>query len=206
MAIDPYASPYVPNLVPTSRPDDEAILEIINLQRFLKEELDRIQEGLAFVPVQAAYGALTVDPGPAPDQPLPKNTITPITGFNNIQPAVPNRIEADAAAVTGDELVPLEGGVYFIQSQLTVDIDPGTTYTISVSVNGVVSAIFGRVDASNQTAVITLSFYGLATLNPGDVVILVALATAAPAGPFQFIILSGTFSLIRVSEQHSERV
>ena len=206
MAIDPFASPYVPNLVPQSQLGQEPLQRIIAVERFISEELDRIQEGIAFVPVQAAYGAITVDPGPAADQPLVKNVPTGITGFNNSEPAVPNRISVDLVSLAGDSLVPLEGGVYWMQAQLTVDIDSGVTYQISVAVNGVVSEIFGAVDSSNQTDIVTLTLYGIKSLNPGDLVTLVALATAAPAGPFEFIMLSATFSLVRVSEQHDERV
>ena len=216
MAIEPYAAPYVPNLVPQSALGIEQIREeltaaavqenLIELERFLSEELDRIQEGLNFVPVQAAYGAITVDPGPAPDQPLVKDTPTGITGFNNFQPVVPNRITADTTSLTGDSLVPTEGGVYWMQAQLTLDIDSGTTYKISVAINAVEGGIFGQVDASNQTDIVTMTLYGIETLNKGDLVTLIATATAAPAGPFEFIMLSATFSLVRISEQHDERV
>ena len=206
MAIEPYAAPYAPNLVPQTKLGDDAIERIIAFERFIHEELDRIQEGLTFVPVQAAYGAITVDPGPAPDQPLVKDVVTGITGFNNFQPTVPNRITVDIIALAGDSLVPLEGGVYLMQAQITADIDSGTTYKISVAVNGVVSEIFGQIDASNQTDIITMTLFGLKSLNAGDLVTLVVLATAAPAGPFQFVMLSATFSLTRVSEQHDERL
>ena len=206
MAIDPFASPYVPNLVPQSQLEDDTSERIIDLERFLSEELDRIQEGISFVPVQAAYGAITVDPGPAPDQPLTKDTPTGITGFNNFQPEVPNRITTDLVSLTGDSLVPSEGGVYWMQAQLTVDIDSGTTYKISVAVNGVEQGIFGQVDASNQTDIVTLTLYGIQSLDKGDLVTLVATATAAGPGPFEFIMLSATFSLVRISEQHDDRV
>lgn len=206
MAIEPYAAPYAPNLIPQSKIGQEPIERIIALERFLHEELDRIQEGLTFVPVQAAYASITVDPGPAPDQPLVKDVPTGIIGFNNFQPTVPNRVTADVIALAGDSLVPLEGGVYWAQAQLTVDIDSGTTYKITMAVNGILSEIFGQIDASNQTDIITMTLYGLKSLNPGDLVTLVALATAGPAGPFQFIMLSAVFSLVRVSEQHDERL
>ena len=206
MAIDPYAAPYTPNLVPQSQLNDEPLQRVIDVERFLNEELSRIAEAMVFVPVQAAYGAITVDPGPAPDQPLVKDVVTGITGFNNFQPDVPNRVTADVIAVAGDSLVPLEGGVYMMQAQLTVDIDSGTTYKISVARNGIVSEIFGQIDASNQTDIITMTLFGMISLNQGDLMTLVALATAAPAGPFQFILLSATFSLNRISEQHDERL
>jgi hypothetical protein len=93
-----------------------------------------------------------------------------------------------------------------MQAQLTLDIDSGTTYRISVAINGVVGDIFGQVDASNQTDIITMTLYGIQSLNPGDLITLVAEATAATAGPFEFIMLSATFSLVRISEQQDVRV
>ena len=202
MALPPFAVPYAPNLVPVPQLGSEPTAQIRDLTRYLQEEFLRIQTALQFVPVQAAYGAITVDPGPAPDQPLVKDVPTGITGFNNFQPDNPNRIVADTVSLTGDSLVPEEGGVYWAQAQLTLDIDSGTTYKITMAVNGVLGTIFGQIDASNQTNIITLTLYGLAELDQGDLVTLVALATAAQAGPFQFIMLSATFSLVRVSEFH----
>ncbi len=208
MAIEPYASPYTPNLVPQTRIEGELtpekiVQQLINLERYLAEEMERIEEGLRFVPVQAAYGALLVDPGPAPDQPLLKGVPTPIEGFNNFSPAVPNRVTASAIG-GADSLQPLEGGVYWVQTQITADIDSGTSYIITVAINGTLTGIFGAVAASNQTDIVTLTLYGLIALNPGDLVTVVVVATAAPAGPFQFIMTSATFSVVRISEEHDE--
>ena len=210
MAEPVFAEPYTPNPVPAGQVELEFTLatakkQMLDMQRFLSEELERIQTAMLGVPVQAAYGAITVDPGPAPDQPLVKDTPTGITGFNNFQPEVPNRIEVDLVSLTGDSLVPTETGVYLMQAQLTLDIDSGTTYKISVAINGVEGGIFGQIDASNQTNIITMTLFGLSTLAQGDLVTLVATATAAPAGPFQFIMLSSTFSLTRISELHKDR-
>ncbi len=210
MAIEPYASPYTPNLVPQTRIEGEVtpekvLKQIINLERFLAEELERVEEGLRFVPVQAGYGALTVDPGPAPDQPMVKDTPTAITGFNNFAPDVPNRVTANAA-LGADSLQVLEGGVYWIQVQITADIDSGTSYVITVARNGILGGIFGAVAASNQTDVITSTLFGLLSLNPGDLITVVVVASAAPAGPFQFIMESATFSVVRISEEHDERL
>ena len=210
MAIEPYALPYTPNLVPQTRIEGEItpqklMKQLLNIERFLAEELERIEEALRFVPVQAAYGALLVSPGPAPNQPMVKDTPTAITGFNAFAPDVPNRI---TATTTGgaDSLQVLEGGVYWIQVQITADIDSGTSYIITVARNGVLGSIFGAVAASNQTDVITLTLYGLISLNPGDLITAVVVATAAPAGPFQFIMESATFSVVRISEEHDERL
>ncbi len=210
MAIEPYALPYTPNLVPQTRIEgevtpDKLVQQIINLERFLAEELERIEEGLRFVPVQAAYAALLVDPGPAPDQPMIKDTPTPITGFNAFSPAVPNRVTASALG-GADSLQVLEGGVYWVQVQITADITSGTSYVITIFINGTSTGIFGAVAASNQTDVITLTLYGLVSLNPGDLATVVVVATAAPAGPFEFIMQSATFSVVRVSEEHAERI
>jgi hypothetical protein len=134
-----------------------------------------------------------------------KDTPTPITGFNNFAPTIPNRITAVTTG-SADSLQVLEGGVYWVQVQITADISSGTSYIITVARNGVLGSIFGAVAASNQTDIITLTLYGLISLNPGDLITVVVVATAAPAGPFEFIMQSATFSVVRISEQHDERL
>ena len=201
MAAIPFAVPYAPNNVPTILLGTEPTQALQDLTRFLHEELDRISEAMRFVPVQAAYGALLVAPGPAPNQPLPKGVPTPLNGFNNFAPNQPNRVTAVVIAVA-DSLQVLEGGVYWVQAQVTATIDTGTSYAITVAVNGVLSEIFGSVQAGNQSTLITLTFYGLVELSPGDILTLVAVATANPAGPFTFIMESATFSTVRISELH----
>ena len=201
MALAPFAVPYAPNLVPIPQLGSEPTEQIKDLTRYLQEEFLRVQTALQFVPVQAAYGAILVSPGPAPDQPL-DGTPTGLTGFNNFSPDNPNRIATDLVSLAGDSLTPEEGGVYLIQAQVAADIDSGTTYTLSVAINGVVADVFGVIDASNQTDIVTIVFYGIVELDQGDLVTLVGQAAGAGPGPFEFIMLSATFSLIRISEFH----
>ena len=201
--------PYTPNLVPQVSIDvlGENVeitaaavqSQLIDLERFLQEELDRIQTAMITATVQAAYGALEVDPA-APDQPLVDSVPTVVTGFNSFAPAVPNRVTADA---TGDSLVPEEGGIYQVLANLTVNISSGTAYTMTAFVNGTPSGIFTTVDASNQTASIQLTLYGMIALNPGDVVTLVVIAIG-PGGPHTWQIDSAVYGLTRISERNDE--
>ena len=201
--------PYTPNLVPQARlpigsleqdlKSSDVLAQLIDLERFLQEELDRIETAIITSTVQAAYGALEVDPA-APDQPLLDSTPTVVTGFNSFAPAVPNRVTADA---TGDSLVPEEGGIYQILANLTVNISSGTAYTMTAFVNGTPSGIFTTVDASNQTASIQLTLYGMIALNPGDTITLVVIAVG-PGGPHTWQIDSAVYGLTRISERNDE--
>ncbi len=194
--------PYTPNLVPQIDLDvgEQGIKQHVqDLERFLGEELDRVETAMLTAVVQAAYGALEVDPA-APDQPLINLTPTVVTGFNSFAPSVPNRVTADAA---GDSLVPEEGGIYQVLANLTVNISSGTAYTLTAFINATASGIFTTVDASNQTASIQLTLYGMVALNPGDVVTLVVIATG-PGGPHTWQIDSAVYGLTRISEQNDE--
>ncbi len=201
--------PYTPNLVPQARlpigsleqdlQSSDVLTQLIDLERFLQEELDRIGTAMIAATVQAAYGALEVDPAAA-DQPLIDSVPTIVTGFNSFAPAVPNRVTADA---TGDSLVPEEGGIYQILANLTVNISSGTAYTMTAFINAQASGIFTTVDASNQTASIQLTLYGMIALNPGDVVTLVVVAVG-PGGPHTWQIDSAVYGLTRISERNDE--
>ena len=197
MAI-PFAVPYAPNSVPTVQLGGEPTQQLQDLTRFLHEELDRIGEAMRFVPVQAAYGALNVNPGPVSN---PLDILPPqlILGWNNFSPDQPNRV---AASTLGNSLIPEEGGVGLIQVQITATVETNTTYTISVAVNGVVSTIFSTSDAGNQSTFLTIGFYGLVELDAGDLVTVVGAAIGQGQGPWQFDMESATFSLVRVSELH----
>lgn len=194
----PFAVPYAPNTVPTVNREGEPIQQLQDLTRFLHEELDRIGEAMRFVPVQAAYGALNVAPGPVPN-PLDNPPAQLIIGWNNFSPENPNRV---TASPTGNSLIPEEGGVGLIQVQIAATVETNTTYTISVAVNGVIGDLFAIVDAGNQSTVITLYFYGLVELDAGDFVTVVGAADGTGLGPWDFTMESATFSLVRVSELH----
>lgn len=211
MAREGGGEPYSPNLVPQTRLDlgfgvdaelTPAIVQeqLQDLERFLEEELGRIKTAMLTSTVQAAYGALLVDP-PAADQPLVDGVPTLVTGFNGFSPAVPNRVTADFAV--GESLVPEEGGIYQIFGTVSAIISSGTEYTLTAAVNGTLSGIFGRVDTSNQTTSIQIILYGMVALNPGDIVTLVVIATG-PGGPHTWLIESAVFSLTRISEQNDE--
>lgn len=211
MARDGGGEPYTPNLVPQTMLDlglaagAELTPEIVqnqlqDLERFLEEEFNRIKTAMLTSTVQAAYGALLVDP-PALDQPLVDGVPTLVTGFNGFSPAVPNRVTADFSV--GESLIPEEGGIYQIFGTVSSIISSGTEYTLTAAVNGTLSGIFGRVDTSNQTTSIQIILYGMVALNPGDIVTLVVVATG-PGGPHTWLIESAVFSLTRISEQNDE--
>lgn len=193
----PFAEPYAPNLVPQTTLGGDPLEQVIQLERYLAEELDRISTAMLFVPVQAAYAALLVDPGPV-SNPL-TDTPTLITGWNNFSPDVPNRV---TATTTGNSLTPLEGGVYLVQAQISATVDTNTTYTITVTRNLVPSGIFGLINAGNQSVFITLTLFGLVELNAGDAVTLFGAAVGPGQPPSLFDMESATFSAIRISELH----
>jgi len=193
--------PYAPNLVPqTDAEDTEAISRLIDLERFLEEELTRIAVAMAASTVQAAYGALTVDPGPAADQPL-DDVPSLITGWNNFSPQVTNRVTTDN--LIGQSLVPEEGGIYQVTAQMTVTVDSGSLYALTFTVNGTPTGVFSSIDASQQTTVVSFTMHGLLALNPGDICTIFGIAQAQ-GSPHTFIMESAIFSLIRVSERNDE--
>jgi len=195
--------PYTPNLVPQVQldaPSQALPQHIQDLERFLDEELGIIKTAMVTSVVQAAYGALLVDPA-ALDQPLVDGVPTLVEGFNSFAPAVPNRVTADFT--TGESLVPEEGGIYQILATVSSIISSGTEYSLTAAINGTLTGIFTRVDASNQTSSISLVLYGMIALNPGDVVTLVVLASG-PGGPHTWLIESAIFGLTRISERNDE--
>lgn len=195
-----FSEPYTPNLVPQAALDQDPTEQIRDLERFLSEELERLQTALQLVPVQAAYGALTVV-GTAADQPL-DDTPALITGWNNTAPLVPNRVVADP--VTFDALTVTEGGVFQILIQITAGIDQGSSYTFTIFLNGSPTALFVGIDASQQTDVLTFTLMAMLEVDPGDFVQLFGQAQAQGA-PHTFIMQSGIFSLTRISELHRDR-
>ena len=193
--------PYSPNLVPQTQVDEpDAISRVIDLERFLEEELTRIAVAMLAATVQAAYGALTVDPGPAANQPL-DDVPTLIQGWNNFTPAVPNRMTTDS--VVQESLVPEEGGIYQITAVIVATVDSGSLYALTFTVNGTPTGVFSSIDASQQTTVVTFVMHGLLALNPGDVCTIFGFAQAQ-GSPHTFVMQSAIFSVIRVSERNDE--
>ncbi len=211
MAREGGGEPYSPNLVPQVRIDvlgentditPEAVQgQLIDLERFLEEEFNRIKTAMLTSVVQAAYGGLILENGPAPDQPLGAIPLA-LTGFDAFVPAVPNRVTAETTGLA-DSLVPEEGGIYHINAVLTVTVDSGSFYSITAAINGTITNIFSSIDASQQTTVVTFVLFGMLALNPGDTVTLVGIAQAQ-GSPHTFIMESGIFTLTRVSEQNDE--
>lgn len=195
-----FSEPYTPNLVPQADLQGDPGEQLRDLERFLSEELERIQTAMVLVPVQAAYGALTVV-GAAADQPLDE-TPALIVGWNNTAPLVPNRVVADP--VTTDSLTVTEGGVYQVLMQITAEVDQGRAYELRIYVNGNPSGFFVVVDPSQQTDIITITLNAMGEIDPGDFLQLFGEAEAT-AAPHTFIMQSGVMSLTRISELHRDR-
>ena len=196
--------PYSPNLVPQvalDQPVQALPRHVQDLERCLEEGLSIIKTALLTAVVQAAYGGLILESGPAPDQPLGAVPVA-LTGFDAFVPAVPNRVTAETTGLA-DSLVPEEGGIYHINAVLTVTVDSGSFYSITAAINGTITNIFSSIDASQQTTVVTFVLFGMLALNPGDTVTLVGVAQAQ-GSPHTFILESGIFALTRVSEQNDE--
>ena len=199
-AVPPYTPAPVPSLtLPDGSPDPEGIK---NLQRFLREEHQRIQNALVFVPVQAAYAEMALENGPAADQPLPEaNQFVGIEGYDTINPALVNRV---VGSLTPDDLQVIEAGVFFVYMNIVATIASGTEYILDVAINGQRTALGAVIDASNQTSVITLTAKGILVLEAGDRVTVRGQANGPGAGPHTFIMESGTTGVFRISEEHRE--
>ena len=196
-----FAEPYTPNPVPQAGLQLEVKAQLRDLERYLSEELDRIQTAMLFVPVQAAYGGLVVFPGPAADQPL--NEIPQlITGWNAETPLNPNRVVTDFTTL--EAMTVNEGGVYQITFNVTATVDAGRTYILTVYLNGVATPLFSAVDGSNQSEVLTFTFHALIDLDQGDLIQLFGEAEAQ-AAPHTFIMNRAIYDLVRISELHKDR-
>ena len=199
-AVAPYTPAPVPSLtLPDGSPDPNGMA---NLQRFLAEEHQRLQDALVFVPVQAAYGEMALENGPAADQPLPEAAqFVGIEGYDTINPSLANRV---TGFLTPDELQVDEAGVYFVYMNIVATIASGTEYILDVAINGQRTNLGAVIDASNQTSVITLTAKGILTLEAGDRITVRGQANGPGAGPHTFIMESGTTGIFRVSEEHRE--
>ena len=196
-----FAEPYTPNLVPQATLESDPRAQLRDLERFLAEELDRIQTAMLFVPVQAAYGALTVT-SVAADQPL-DGTPALIVGWNDTAPLVLNRVIADP--VTNNALTVAEGGVYQVLMQITAEVDAGRAYEFRIYLNGSPTGLFATVDPSQQTTIVTVTLNAMLEIDPGDFIQLFGEADPQ-ASPHTFIMQSGILSLTRISELHSDRI
>ena len=182
--------PYTPNLVPQGE-------DVLELERFLADELRRISISIRGSSVQSAYGGLLVD---TPQTDTASILPHKITDWNNFTPEAPNRITTIAPDF--DDLTVLEDGVYMAMCTISVAIRSGVRYSCTLAVNDVPSSIVSAVDASNQTDVITLAFSGMLDITPGDVL---SVAVAANSDNEQFDIQSAIFMMFRISEIHQLR-
>lgn len=187
-----YIEPYTPNMVPQHDDPDMAELE-----RFLSDELLRIEVAIRGAAVMAAYAGLTVD---TPQTGVANIVARRIDEFNGFTPEAPNRITT--AAPTFDILTPLEDGVYMAQCQFTAEVNQLTTYRITLAKDDVFSGIFGAWRTSNQVTDLTMTFSGMVEIAPGEEI---SVYVQADSDLSTFNIQSGIFMLYRISELHRVR-
>lgn len=187
-----FADPYVANIVPSLNSDNE--LAMVDLERFLNEELGRIAIAIQQTSVQAAYGAILVT-DTATLQVLNAITADKIIGWDDTSPQAPNRVIPDAA---NDNITVLESGVFYISLNMAL-ASSSDTFLFTVFKNGVATSIYTIIDPSNQTAAINVVLGGIITANAGDVFDIRGIVTV---GTGDITLLSGSFNIFRVSEQH----
>lgn len=185
------ADPYVPNIVPSLNRGDERAM--VDLERFLNEELERLALAIQQTSVQAAYGSILVT-DTATLQTL-DTSADKIIGWDANAPEAPNRTLPDALS---DNITVLESGVFYMSLSMALACT-ADTFVFTVFRNGVAAPIYTIIDPSNQTAAINVVLSGIMSANAGDVF---DIRGAVLAGTGDITMLSGAFSIFRVSEAH----
>jgi hypothetical protein len=180
----PFMSPYVPNLVPQDN-------DIHDLQRFLSEELAYISRTIQGASVQASYGAVTQG---TPSTAFANIIAAPIDTWDGSKPDRLNRMEV---AADGQGLIVEESGVYFMNAQISVVINSGRFYTMTVYKNGLPTDISFSWDTSQQTDAITETITSIGELSKGDEV---SIWISSTLDGSTFDIVAGIFNLFRISE------
>ena len=186
-----FADPYVANIVPSLNRDDARAM--IDLERFLNEELDRIAVAIQQTSVQAAYGSILTTET-ATLQTL-DTTADIIIGWDTNSPEAPNRTLPDAAT---DNITVLESGVFCVILTMALACT-ADTFVFTIFRNGAAAPVYTIIDPSNQTDAINVVLSGIMSANAGDVF---DIRGAVLAGTGDITMLSGAFSLFRVSEAH----
>ena len=184
--------PYVPNSTPSGG-------DVGDLERFVREEYERISLAIRSTTVQAAYGGLAIL---TPRTGIVDIAPSYIEGWDDFYPARPSRIISNPVIIAPPlealtVLTVLEAGMYSFSCQLNVIIDTGDTYNMTLRKNGLVTPVFGTWDTSNQTDQLWMNFGAMTTAAPGDVF---SVWGSADSDDEQFDIQSGNFEVFRVSE------
>ncbi len=184
--------PYVPNSTPSQG-------DVGELERYVREEYERISLAIRSTTVQAAYAGLAIT--------TPRTgtvDIEPVIleGFDDFYPARPSRIISNPVIISPPlealtVLTVLEAGMYNFSCQINVEITPGATFNLTLRKNAEITPVFGTWDTSNQTDQVWLNFGAMTTAAPGDVF---SVWGNADADGEQFDIQSGNFQVYRVSE------
>jgi hypothetical protein len=189
-------NPYVPNLVPSLNSDNE--MALVDLERFLNDELRLISEAIRTTSVQAAYGGLIID---TPRTSTVGTTPAYIEAWDSFYPPQPSRITTNDVPIGAADpltvLTVLEDGVYMADCQVNVEISTGRTYNLRLRKNDLVTPVYGTWDTSNQTGQIWMKFGAMIEGKAGDVFSVWGSSTQDGS---TFDIQSANFQIFRISE------
>ena len=185
-----FNSRYVPGTVPSL---NDPLSAMGDLERFLREEFQRIEIAMVTSTVQPAYGSLYVT-APASLQSV---TTTPakIAAYDETSPDNLNRVLAD---IGDDTLTVLEAGVYHLGAYGSF-VNTASEFTFQFYINDTAVPLLTTVDASSSSNGLTFSCFGIVTLEQGDVV---DLRVSVDTGTGSITMLSSVISVFRISELH----
>lgn len=175
---------YTPGLVPQGGTLEQT-------QRYLDEELQRIQSAIRLTTVQPAFGCLEIEAAVVVGANIAPQVVAP---WDTALPAEPARTTVDA--VNG-EITILENGVYLVIMSMSLVGDSGVVYYLTLYKNGsptVVQCVQPMPAALTDLSV----FHTQIDLDAGDVLSL-RVNTAATNGA-TFTPQRAHFSAQRVSE------
>ena len=152
---------YTPGIVPQhSEP------EIMELERFLNDELDKISQALYQTTVMPAFGGVFVD---APHTGTLSIAPAQLVDFDSTIPAFLDRTEADGGF---DSLTAFEAGAYVVYAQLYAELVTGRAYGIELYVNGSATGFVDAIDATNAQDARGFYTSGIINLAAGDILTL----------------------------------
>ena len=185
-----FNSRYVSGTVPSLNDPNTAMGD---LERFLREEFQRIEIALVTSTVQAAYGSIYVSET-APTQPV---TTTPVVidAYDAFSPENLNRVEVDLSA---DTLTVLEAGVYHLGAYGSF-VNTTDDFVFQFYINDTAVPILTIVDPSNQTNDLSFNCFGMVTLEQGDVI---DLRVSVSSGTGNLTMHSSVIEMFRISELH----
>ena len=185
-----FNSRYVAGTVPSL---NDPLSAMGDLERFLREEFQRIEIALVTSTVQAAYGSIYASVQ-APAQPV-TTTPAPVTAYDAFSPDNLNRVEVDLVANT---LTVLEAGVFHLGAYGSF-VNTTDDFVFQFYINGVAVPILTIVDPSNQTNDLSFNCFGMVTVEQGDVI---DLRVSVASGTGNLTMHSSVIEIFRISELH----